>query len=164
MGGKIVSILLPVKSRYLAPISAHIWQIITPKYFLFILVIAALVAVVLPFHSLGGATIWLAVLFPLTRHSARWQSQNLRAFTRTLPTPLLAQDIWSYLAGVILAGLACAPATIAALFKNEFNFVPDLVFIVFVLPFLITGLGRLTRTAFLSRILLLIAWYLYLNI
>ncbi|HHL42935.1 MAG TPA: hypothetical protein ENJ42_04895, partial [Hellea balneolensis] len=70
-GGKLLSILLPGKSRYLAPISAHIWQIITPKYFLFILVIAALVAVILPFHSLGGATIWLAVLFPLTRHSAR---------------------------------------------------------------------------------------------
>ncbi len=126
--------------------------------------IAAAVGAYIDFTPYGGAVIWLALLFPLVTHSARWQSQNLSQFASTLPPQKTEQLAWQYGAGVLLSVLVCLPAIIKAVLKTPFGLSPDMVFIVIGLPLIIVLMGALTRSAVLARILLLLIWYVYLNL
>jgi len=161
---KFLGLLLPKTTRTFAPIWVNFSQIIAPKLYIFILVAAATLGWFLPFRTYAGPAIWLALLFPLTVHSGRWQSRNLTGFTASLPTSKYMQFLWRLLASMLLALFVCLPAIARASIDKQINVVPDIAFMVIGLPVIIMALGALTRSAFFARLLLLLAWYLYLNL
>jgi len=160
---KVFSWITPKSSRFFAPLWENLNQILTPKSYILILLIVAGAGWVLPFKTFVGPAIWLALLFPLTTHSGRWQSRNLTGFAATLPSSPSSQFIWRLLAGVFLALLVCLPAIIKSFAREDITVFPDIAFMVLGLPFIIMVLGTLTRSAFFARLLLLMAWYMYLN-
>lgn len=160
---KTITAILPKSSQTFAPLWENFKQILTPKIYIFVLLGAAIIGGLLPFKPQIGAVLWLALLFPLTGHSGRWQSRNLTRFTSTAPLSKSTQLAWQYCAGVLLALLTCMPALVKGLVDAPMNMPRDLLAIAIGLPLIITLLGALTRSAFFARLLLLLAWYMYLN-
>ncbi len=154
----------PTGSKTLTPLWENFSQILTPKLYVYVLMGAAIIGGLYPFTPQIGALLWLAVLFPLTDHSARWQSRNLTRFASTAPMSKPAQLVWQYCAGLLLVLLVCLPALVKGFTANPTAIPRDLLILIIGLPLIITAFGALTRSAFFARLLLLLAWYMYLNL
>ncbi|HFB54684.1 MAG TPA: hypothetical protein ENJ46_02075 [Hellea balneolensis] len=164
VGEKILAAVLPKSSQKTAPLWTNIYQLLSPKIFVVVFGILAVAGFFLPFRELAGPAIWLALIFPLTTHSERWQSRNMTSFTSTLPRERNTQFAWTLASAVFLACVMCIPAIIkAAMSSNLAGIVPDLGFIILAVPLISMGLGAATRSAFSARFLLLLMWYVYLN-
>jgi len=142
----------------------HLFQILTPKLYILVLLAIAIAGFYLPFRRIIGPAIWLVMLFPLTTHSARWTSRNLDQFSETLPMSKPVQIIWPILASSLLLAATCLPALVKILLSDSKAYLMDWMFIVGILPVLIFGIGYMTKSSFTARLILLIVWYLYLNL
>ena len=160
---KSLSKAMPTSSTFLALFWENVRQILTPKIYVFIWLLAAIIGGSIPFTPYGGSVIWLVLLFPLTDHSSRWQSRNLSHFSATFPTSRFAQMMWRLMASIFLTLLICLPALIKGLLGPSTGISADMGFIIIGLPLIITLLGALTRSSFFARLILLLVWYMYFN-
>jgi hypothetical protein len=164
VGTKILATVLPKSSQKTAPLWTNMYQFLSPKIFVLVFCGLAVAGFFLPFRELAGPAIWLALVFPITTHSERWQSRNMTSFTSTLPNERSTQFLWALGSTILLALAVCMPAIIKAVMTSGLaDIAPDLGFIVLVVPLIGMGLGALTRSAFTARLLLLLMWYIYLN-
>jgi hypothetical protein len=155
---------VPVTSGLAAALISDIKQILGGKIFLPLIGVIALAGAVLPLRSMVGPALLLVLIFPLTAHGARWQPKALRHLSGTLALGPLAQFAVRLCAGLAICALACLPAFIRIFITGETAQFQDIAAISLVLPVVAITLGHLTRGAVAGRLLLLMAWYVYLNI
>jgi len=156
--------LLPKSGATSAPLWSQITQIMRPGILILLLFIIGIAGAVLPFRGMVGPALWLVALFPLTRQSGIWENRSLIALTHTLPTTRQSQFIWQALTGILIMSLLCLPSFIRMIISGETLAVKDMAFIAIAMPIIITALGKVTRSGVTARILLLIAWYMYMNV
>ncbi|MCP2679933.1 hypothetical protein NHF45_10375 [Maricaulaceae bacterium NA33B04] len=151
------------RPNLLAVILAELGQVFRSLFWLAVLAIAAVAGAVFDFRTEAGPVILLALIFPLTEASARWQSRTLSPWLATLgPGP--GQRIGArWTAYTLVVVLAFGPALGRMLAENNLVWLPHLGIIVVVLPALIVATGQITRGAIAGRLLLLIGWYIYLS-
>ena len=105
----------------------------------------------------------LLLVFVATAHAGRSEQKGLLALTATTILSPSARRIAFVLAGTVLALLMAAPIGIKALVSGE----PRILLEAAAVGVLTSGtaitLGALTRSATAPRLVLLIAWYMYLN-
>ncbi len=114
------------------------------------------------FHKITGPAVWLVVTFTLTAHAGRFTRPNLAALTRTMINGSLQQGVAAWLAGVLLIMGLCALAIIAADPVRQHDTLMEALALAALLPAVAFALGSLTRTASVPRLVLLVAWYIYL--
>jgi len=156
--------LLPKSRMASAPLWTHIAQITHPGILILILLAISIGGTFLPFRGMVGPALWLVALFPLTRQSGLWENRSLTALTDTLPIPRQTQFMWHAMAGILIMCILCAPSFIRMMVFGDTEPLIDMAFIAIAMPLIITGLGKLTRSGVTARILLLIAWYMYMNV
>ena len=154
----------PVTSGLAAALISDIKQILGGKIFLPLIGVIALAGAVLPLRGMVGPALLLVLIFPLTAHGARWQPKALRHLSGTLALGPLAQFSTRLCAGVVICALACLPAFVRIFITGETAQLQDIAAIGLALPVAAITLGHLTRGAVAGRLLLLMAWYVYLNI
>lgn len=163
MADGILNSIIPKTAKNTAPLWTNIYQIFNPKIYVLLLSAAALAGVFLSFRTFVGPALFLFLLFPLTSHSARWQSCTLTNYTSTLPMDKTTQFIWRLCAAILVAFVVCIPAIAKAALSSPFAIAPDLMLVIIFLPIVTITTGAVTRSAFTARLLLLIVWYGYLN-
>lgn len=156
--------MVPKGIRALAPLWTHIIQTLRPGSLALLAIAAAVAGSVLPFRSVIAPVLWLLTLFMFTRHSATWENRDLNQFMRTLPTDRRAQQIWQIAAFILIMVLLCLPSLIRMNVSGDFAHIPDVVWLCLGLPIIISVMGRLTQSGTTARLLLLIVWYIYLNL
>jgi hypothetical protein len=154
----------PNNSKRFAPFWTEISETFKPCILLPILFAISIAGAFLPFRLVIGPLLWLILIFPLTAQSGRWQARQLKAFTSTLPQDHKAQFIWACAAAVAIALTLCLPAAVNIILSGGYAQIKDVVFIGIFVPLIIMALGRLTTNGITARLLMLIAWYGYLNI
>ena len=130
------------------------------------LLLAAAVAALswfVDFRTVASPAALLLLVFGLTAHAGRSEQPGLLALTRTMGFPPISRRLAFVVAGIAWSLALTLPATArAALMGNAEPLLLSLV----------TGataaigailLGLWTRSAFAPRLVLLIAWYLYLS-
>ena len=129
-----------------------------------ILFLAALIAgAALPYREMAGPSIWLALLFPLTAETGRWQSAPTRQFLETTGTGLYARAASAGLASLALFTICHIGAIGRAILTGETVALGQMLPIIVGVPLAATVLGYLTRGPVAGRLILLLAWYTYLS-
>ncbi len=161
---KSLARLIPKGSKSLAPLWSNMVQALRPGSLALIMIGAAIAGAVLPFRSLIAPALWLGTLFMFTRHSAMWENRQLNQFMSTVPTGRTTQQIWQIVSFILIMTLLCLPSLIRMALACDYSHIIDMVFLCFALPVIISLLGRLTQSGTTARLLLLIVWYMYLNL
>jgi len=134
-----------------------------PRLLLPALIAVALAGAVLPFRGVIGPALALLLIFPLTRHGARWRGSEMAKLSAV--TPFGARDVLLRLVSAIcVAGLLCIPAMVRMIMTGNAAQFADILAIAIGLPIVAILLGHLTRSAVAGRLSLLILWYGYLNL
>ncbi len=162
--GRIKLVIFNRSSQRLAPLWSNISQILMPVPLIVVVMSLSVLGAFLPFRGGVGATLWLVLIFPLTQHSARWQSENVSQLKHVMPMGADILWLWRLLAGVVIAFAACLPALITMIINGTIEQIPDIVFISLAVPLIAMAIGQVARSAFAGRMILLIIWYGYLNI
>jgi len=97
-------------SPFIATFISETRLILRGKIMLILIIGAALIGGVLPYEKMAGPAIWLALLFPVTAESGRWQSQNTRQFFETTGLSFWRRAALFYLASVTIFCVAHIPA------------------------------------------------------
>ncbi len=133
------------------------------KFWILVLSVAAVSGLVMPFRTAAGPILFLALIFPLTEASARWQSKTTEQLLNTLgPGRFVRTGILAF-ASILIALVVALPVTAMVVFQNKAQWLPHIFLITVIVPFAIVGLGAITRSAVAGRLLALIAWYVYLS-
>lgn len=146
-----------------AVIFSEMKLILKSKIWLIFLCAAAIIGAALPFRTVAGPAILLALIFPLTDASSRWQAKSLGQYLETLGTNNGLRTALLYVASVSIAIAAILPAVVRAVSVGEFQWLPHMAMIAFAAPALIIAAGRITRSAVAGRMIMLIIWYVYLS-
>ncbi len=153
------------KSRLIfAQLQSEWRQLSRPFWFSALLVIAALMGSVLPFRGMAGPAIAILLIFLLTQHGARWRSSEMSRLTDLAPVSPALQYSTRLFASILLALAPCLPALGRMFISGDMAQVVDVCAIGVGLPIIAITLGHATRGAVAGRLLLLILWYIYLNI
>lgn len=134
-----------------------------PHWLAIVAILVALAGIMLPFRGMVGAALSLLLIFPLTQHGARWRGQQMAALSAVTPRGPEGVIIRT-VAAVLVTALLCLPSAMRLVLTGEGGPWIDIVAIVVGLPLIAILLGHLTRSAVAGRLLLLILWYIYLNI
>jgi len=119
---------------------------------------------VLPFRGMAGPAIAILLIFLLTQHGARWRSSEMSRLTDLAPVSPALQYSTRLFASILLALAPCFPALGRMFISGDMAQVVDVCAIGVGLPIIAITLGHATRGAVAGRLLLLILWYIYLNI
>jgi len=115
-------------------IASSIKQVFKPGWLLLALMLLSAGGLFLPFRKIIGPGIFLVLIFMTSRFGAAWEGRHLRTFRSTLPMSIPGQITMSFLTVMLIAILAFLPAIIVH------------------------------ASATFARLLLLGAWYVYLNV
>lgn len=146
-----------------AVLFSEIKLMLKSKAWLLFLGVAAIMGAILPFRTMAGPAILLALIFPLTEASSRWQAKSTGQYLETLGTNANLRTGLLYVASISVALAVMLPVLLRTIAAGEFQWLPHIGMIVFAAPALIIAAGRLTRSAVAGRMIMLIIWYVYLS-
>ncbi len=127
------------------------------------LLVAAVAGFVAPFRTVAGPAVLLAMIFPMTTASVRWRNRTLEQMLGTLG-PSQLQRFGSLIAASILVATCCLlPSLIRSIAISDHQWYLHMAAIAFIAPCATVAIGWTTRRATAGRILMLIAWYVYLS-
>jgi hypothetical protein len=164
ISGKLLLMILPSKSVKFAFLNAQIRQILTPKWALIVLFGIALSGLFLPFKETVMPMMWLVLIFLLSSQSGRWQSRTAKSFLSTVPVESNQQFMMALSAAVVLTFVMCLPSIVFILGSAQYSLLVDVLLLCLVIPSVIYALGKLTGSGTAARLLMLVAWYMYLNV
>lgn len=150
-------------ANYLSVIISEIKLILKNKTWLICLVAAGLMGALAPFRTVAGPAILLALIFPLTDASSRWQAKSTGALLNTLGTDKLQRTALLYIAAAIIAAVIILPAAARLMITGNIQWLPHIGLIIFAVPAFIVAAGTITRSAVTGRLIMLIIWYIYLS-
>lgn len=150
-------------SYYAASIISEIKLMLRSKIWVGVLALAAILGLVMPFRTLAGPIILLAIIFPLTDASARWQSTSTLQWLDTLGPDRVQRTLVLLIASILIANTVMLPAAIKSLLLGEWQWLPHMLAITLFAPLIIVGMAVLTRSAIAGRLTMLMAWYVYLS-
>jgi hypothetical protein len=148
-------------SPMLAVFISEIRLILRSKITLIFIAGAALIGAFLPYQTMAGPAIWLALLFPITAESGRWQSPNTRQFFETTGVNLWHRAGLCFLAAMTIFCVAHIPAIGHMAAASSWGLTPQMGAIIFGVPAAAIALGYITKGPIAGRLILLIAWYIY---
>lgn len=149
-------------NSYIRIMLSEITQMLRNRIWLLLLGVAALLGIMMPFRALAGPAILLAIIFPITEASARWQSKSTGHLLNSLGPTQMQRNLGLLAASLSLALLALLPASIRLIAESQWQWLPHVFIIGIVVPAFIVAMGTITRSAVAGRLLMLIAWYVYL--
>ena len=123
---------------------------------------AAVVSLFAPW-SIAGPAAMLVLVFATTAHAGRSEQKGLLALTRTTVLAPTARRIAFVLAGTLLMLVMAAPAVAQGLVRGDPRLLLEAAAVGAATAAAAITLGTLTRSATAPRLVLLIAWYFYLN-
>lgn len=135
----------------------------TRKGLLAMAVVAAIGPFV-PYSSIGGPAAMLLLVFVTTAHAGRSEQKGLLALTAIAALSPSARRIAFVLAGTGLAILMSAPAAALGLAAGNPWILLEAAVVGAATSLTAISLGAMTRSATAPRLVLLIAWYMYLNL
>ncbi len=147
----------------IALVMAELEQVFKSRIWVAILLAAAVAGAALDFRTVGGPAMLLALIFPLTEASARWQGQMIVPWLNTLGPAAAERLISRWAAQVIIAVLVVLPAFVLRFTEGQLEWLPHMAVIVLAVPALIVASGAVTRSPVAGRLLLLIGWYAFLS-
>jgi len=140
-------------------------QLLQPRWTGLALVMISLSGFVLPFRKAVGPALMLILIFLLSRQSGLWEKRHNRNFRMTLPHNLTSQFFANWFAASLLIGVLLIPSIIGKLMSGTLGgLLPEMVALAVVMPAILLGLGYLTRTGVMGRMIMLAVWYGYLNV
>ena len=152
-----------VGATMMAPILSSIQLMLRGRVWKILFVAALLIGAAAPYRDIAGPAIWLALLFPLTAETGRWQSAATRQFLETTGTPLIARAIAAGVGSLTLFAICHIGAIGRAIYTGELSSLGQMMPIIVGVPLVATALGYITRGPVAGRLILLMAWYAYLS-
>ena len=134
-------------------------ELATPRWLIGLLVAVAVAGIAFPLRGMVGPALVLGLIFPLTRFGARWRAPATAQWQQGLPLAGLSDLVVRLAVAVAL----CCALLLPSIVSLPANQLIDATLIGLALPVIAVGLSHLTRSAVAARLLLLIAWYAYLN-
>ncbi|MBU3971814.1 MAG: hypothetical protein KKE42_15360 [Alphaproteobacteria bacterium] len=116
-----------------------------------------------PYSTVAGPAAMLLLVFTATAHAGRSEQKGLLALTTTAALSPAARRIAFVLAGTALALVMAAPSATRELIAGETQILLEAAAVGAATSVTAITLGALTRSATAPRLVLLIAWYFYLN-
>jgi hypothetical protein len=116
-----------------------------------------------PWSTVVGPAAMLLLVFATTAHAGRSEQKGLLALTATAALSPAARRIAFVLAGTALALAMAAPAAARALMAGQTHVPLEAAALGAATAGTAILLGTLTRSATAPRLVLLLAWYFYLN-
>lgn len=116
-----------------------------------------------PYATVAGPALMLLLVFATTAHAGRSEQKGLLALTMTTALSPMARRIAFVLAGTSLALVMAAPAGARSLIAGDARILLEAAAVGAATSGTAIILGALTRSATAPRLVLLIAWYVYLN-
>jgi len=150
-------------TNYIAVILSEIRLMFRNKMWVAVLGAAAILGMFMPFRAIAGPAIFLAIIFPLTETSSRWQNKTTEQLLNTLGLNRMQRTAILLVASICMAMLVILPAFIQAIFHSQLQWLPHMLMIVTIVPAVIVFTGTITRSAVTGRLLMLIGWYVYLS-
>ena len=144
-------------------VSSNIRLLLRGKVLFLLLCATAIAGAILPFRTIAGPAILLALIFPLTDESARWEAPTLSQLQATMGSERLPRMIALLVAAVLVASAALLPAAIRAMVTENTHWLAHMAVIAIATPAVAIALGTLTRSPIAGRMILLITWYVYLS-
>ena len=160
---KAVMPIEPTKKGFAGLILSEVRLILRGKVWVILLAAAALLGFLFPFRTVAAPAILLALIFPLSEESSRWEKKTTVHLLDTLG-PSRVQRIGALLAASILVALAAfIPSLFKVVLSGEYQWIKTMIIIAIGVPTIIVGLGALTRNAVAGRLIMLIIWYVFLS-
>lgn len=125
--------------------------------------VVAAVGLFAPYATVAGPAAMLMLVFVTTAHAGRSEQKGLLALTTTAALSPMARRIAFVLAGTALALVMAAPAGARGLMAGDPRILLEAATVGAATSGTAIVLGALTRSATAPRLVLLIAWYMYLN-
>jgi hypothetical protein len=116
-----------------------------------------------PYSTGAGPAAMLVLVFAATAHAGRSEQKGLLALTRTGAWTPMARRIAFVVAGLLLTLLASAGAIAHGLVEGQLRPLVEACAVGLASSATAIALGALTRSSTAPRLVLLIAWYGYLN-
>ena len=116
-----------------------------------------------PYATIAGPAAMLVLVFVATAHAGRSEPKGLLALTSTTSLSPGARRLAFVLAGTGLALVMAAPAAVRGLVAGDPRVLLEAAVVGAATSAAAIALGALTRSATAPRLVLLIAWYMYLN-
>lgn len=140
-------------------------QLLKPRYWALLLLACGGAGFFLPFRPGIGAALMLVLILITSRQSGVWQARSTRQYLSTLPVTVRMRFFYEVFAAMILTFMVCAPSIIRALLNETLpQILPDLIFMIGIMPIAIYALGFVTRSGLTGRLVFLFIWYGYLNL
>ena len=154
-----VQAVQPRSSSLLGHARQALRELATPRWLFGLLAAVAVAGIALPLRGMVGPALVLGLIFPLTRFGARWRAPATAQWEQGLP--LAGERDVAVRLGIAVA--LCCALLLPSLIGLPADHLIDAALIGLALPVVAVGLSHLTRSAVAARLLLLIAWYAYLN-
>lgn len=159
----LLFVLFPKNTPRLSCFVSEINQILTPNWIFMVLIAISAAGLFLPFKQAVMPALWLVLIFLLSTQSSRWQSRSLKAYLSTLEVSNNRQMIIATTSAIIFIFVLCIPSIITLLSQQQFYLLWDVFLLCVIVPIIIYSLGRIIGSAAAARLLMLVAWYMYLN-
>ncbi len=130
---------------------------------LLVMALVAATGLFAPWSAAVGPAAMLVLVFAATAHAGRSEQKGLLTLTTTTALPPTARRVAFVLAGTALMAVMAAPALIRELMAGETRILVEAAAVGAATAATAITLGALTRSATAPRLVLLIAWYFYLN-
>ena len=153
----------PASAGFPNIVRSHIAFLTRSKVWFICLCITAIAGAVLPFRTMAGPAILLALIFPLTDESARWEARTTGHLLATMGAETMQRMVSLFIAGVLVAACVLFPAFLRALVVGDFQWLPHMGAVAVGAPAIAIVLGSITRSAVAGRLILLIIWYVFLS-
>ena len=161
---KAISSIQPKGSSLIGIIIlSEIRLILRSKVWTLLLLAAAISGFFLPFRTVAAPAILLALIFPLSDEAPRWEKKSMGQLLDTTGSSRVQRLGALAIASILIAFAAFVPSLVKIGIAGEYHFIKTIAIIVVIVPAVIIGLGALTRNAVAGRLIMLIAWYIFLS-
>lgn len=150
-------------STLIAVIISELRLMLSARFWVLILLGASVAGAVLPFRTAAGPLLMLCLIFPIADASARWQSTSMQHLLDTVGPEKVGRALALFVAAAMIALLVMTPSAIRAVVFNEAEWLAHILLIGVGMPAVLILLGAITKSAVTGRLLMLIAWYVYLS-
>jgi hypothetical protein len=151
------------KAPWLGLLAAEVRLMASGRLMMLAMAAVAVASVFAPWPTAIGPAAMLLLVFAATAHAGRSEQPGLLDLTRTGVMTPMARRVAFVAAGTLLALAMGAGAIAQGLLHGEPRPLVDAFCVGAGTSLAAIGLGALTRSATAPRMVLLIAWYLYLN-
>lgn len=160
---KAVPSIAPKGQSLTAIILSEIRLILRSKVWTVLLLAAAISGFFLPFRTIAAPAILLALIFPLSDEAPRWEKKSMGQLLDTTG-PSRVQRLGALaIASILIALAAFIPSIVKIIITGDYHFIKTIMIIVVTVPVVIIGFSALTRNAVAGRLIMLIAWYIFLS-